>query len=54
MVKVEFLGCNLDIFENLAASLEKVRQTTVLKWFQSLEIFDFDIFLFACLTRVSL
>ena len=37
--------------ESLAANLEKVRHD---KWFQSSDLFDFDIFLFALLTSVSL
>jgi hypothetical protein len=44
------------ISESLAANLEKVRQTSDLndKLFQSSDLFDFDIFLFALITRVSL
>ena len=42
------------ISEILAANLEKVKGSLLYdKQFQSFDLFDFDIFLFALLTRVS-
>ena len=51
MFEVEFWGCDLEISESLAANLEKVRLISIC---QMVPKFDFDIFLFALLKRVSL